>query len=84
MIFPATTTPSTLRPTLVDGVWHTHDHRFMAGEYRPGEGWALDYWPTGLYTPGHQGPIRLTATDHTHTQQLIDWIVWAETEGARP
>lgn len=84
MTFPTTATPSTLRPTLVDGVWHTRDQRFLAGEYRPlGRGWAVDYWPTGLYTPGHTGPVRLTATDLAHAQQLIDWVVWAETEGTQ-
>lgn len=68
-----------LTPTSVAGVWHTEDHRFMAGPLPSMNRWVLEYWPTGLYTPGHHGPVRLNTTSHAHTQQLIDWIWWAET-----
>lgn len=83
MTTPTQTGPR-LTPTSVAGVWHTPDHRFLTGPFPHLDVWALDYWPTGLYTPGHSGPVRITADNLAHAQQLIDWICWAETQGTYP
>lgn len=82
MTAPTQTGPR-LTPTSVAGVWHTHDHRFMCGPLPGLRAWALDYWPVGMYSYGHTGPIHLTTADLDHTQHVIDLICWAETEGAR-
>lgn len=81
MTTPTQTAPR-LTPTSVAGVWHTDDHRFLAGPFPGLTTWALDYWPIGIYSLGHPGPVHLTTASLTHTQQVIDSICWAETEGA--